>query len=84
MNTRDFVVRVPSTNTLILSINNTLYGFVDAHGVTREELGEHLESVRADVEAYGDQSFYNLLWAGSQEQLRKEIADATDAIIFNY
>lgn len=84
MNKQDFAVRIPSEFTLILSINGVLYGFCDAHGVTRAEVLLHFEEVRSEIE--GGVDFYDILWndEGSQARLASEIELATDAIRFDF
>lgn len=84
MNKQDFAVRIPSTFTLVVSINGVMYGFCDAHGDTREEIMAHLKSVRKNIES--GSRFYDSLWndAGSQALLKEELAKATDAIRFDF
>lgn len=84
MNKQDFAVRIPSEFTLILSINRVLYGFCDAHGVTRAEVLLHFEEVRSAIEE--GENFFDILWndEGSQARLASEIELATDAIRFDF
>lgn len=81
-NKATFAVRIPSTASLVLCIDGVLLGFCDAHGETREELSEMVESIRAQ----GTNSIFYALWAdeASQRQLQAELDKATDAIRFDY
>ena len=77
-----FAVRIPSDSFLVLCIDGVLLGFCDAHGETREELEEMVDSIRAQ----GTNSIFYVLWADdeSQAQLQNALDKATDAIRFDY
>lgn len=76
-----FAVRIPSTWTVILCVDGTLYGFCDMHGENKEDFVDLINDVRGDFAG-----FYNSLWAdeASQRQLQAELDKATDAIRFDY
>lgn len=77
-----FAERIPSDSSLVLCIDGVLLGFCDAHGETREELEEMVDSIRAQ----GTNSIFYVLWADdeSQAQLQNALDKATDSIRFDY
>lgn len=77
-----FAARIPSSDSLVLCIDGVLLGFCDAHGETREELEEMVESIRAQ----GTNSIFYVLWDDdeSQAQLQNQMDIATDTIRFDY
>lgn len=77
-----FAARIPSSDSLVLCIDGVLLSFCDAHGETREELEEMVESIRAQ----GTNSIFYVLWDDdeSQARLQSQMDIATDAIRFDY
>ena len=77
-----FAARIPSDSSLVLCIDGVLLGFCDAHGETREELEEMVDSIRAQ----GTNSIFYVLWDDdeSQAQLQNQMDIATDTIRFDY
>ena len=76
-----FAVRIPSTFSVVLSVDGVLYGFCDTHGENKEDFVDLINDVREDFAG-----FYNSLWAdeASQRLLKAELDKATDAIRFDY